>query len=176
MPAIIPNLLLIDADVAAQERASTVLAQSPNHLVTASNFESAIDILTNNLIDLIICDQNVVVRGQQANDLIARFHQLPDQHDVPVMFTCGQQRSRVSLKKHPWGVAYHVHKTIDPKVLIGLIQTSLTFKVSQCPALRIEKTQAAPTAKVPKPFGLSLPEVIMPPHDATISVRGVPQG
>lgn len=174
MPAIEPNLMLINADVAARERASTIVAQFAGRLMIAEDCKSALQLLSRNLIDLIVCDYNVIAQGQQVDDTIARFHRLPGRHDVPVLFTSGLQRSDVSLKKHRWGVAYHVHRAVEPQVLLGLIQTSLSLKVRQESVGREseQSTRQAQTPPVPnvapKPFGLTLPEVIMPPHESSI--------
>lgn len=162
MPAITPNLLLIDADVAAGERASTIMTHSPVQLVVAHDCNSAAKILSEHLIDLIILDRNAIGRGQRLDTVVAQFHNVKGQHDVPVLITCVTPQRGVSLKTHPWGVAYHVPKTVDPTVLIGLIQGSLALKV--CYGSKQNPDLPPP---LPKPHGLALPEVIMPPTHQT---------
>ena len=182
MPAIVPNLLLIDADVAARERASSIMSQLPGRLLVAEDCESALQMASTHLIDLIVCDKNAILQGQRIDDTIARFHRLPGQHNIPVLFRCNSQRSGVSLKTHRWGVAYHVRKVVAPQVLLGLIRTSLSLKVRSISAChQREQTVDHPpapngVAKPLKPFGLTLPEVIMPPHEPSVSLRNVPLG
>ncbi len=180
IPPIVPNLLLINADVADRERTSSIMGQLPGHLIIAEDYHTALSLLSGNLIDLIVCDNNVIAQGQHVDDAIARFHRLPGRHDVPVLFTCALQRSDVSLKTHRWGVAYHVHRMIAPQVLLELIQTSLTLKVrsvlggredGQESERRKNESKHPPIPSgVPKPFGLTLPEVIMPSEKFGISL------
>lgn len=171
MPDITPNLLLIDANVAAQECVSTLLANFAGNLLVASDCDVAAHILSEHLIDLIVFDPSVIDCHQQTDAAIARFHQLKGQHDVPVIFICGSQRTGVSLKTHPWGVAYHVQQSIDPNVLSGLIHASLSLPVSY----GASPPQASDPAEViPKPHGLPLPEVIMPSEMMGVSDRAIP--
>ena len=170
MPPITPNLLLVDADASARERASSMLARFPSRLLVATSYQSAVKALTQNVIDLIICNQKIVGRGQQIDDLIAGFHGLPGRHDVPVLFTCNLQRSGVSLRTHPWGVAYHVHKSIGSQALIDLIQISLSLQVRPLSKPQTSAShQTPPRQIVRQPFSLTLPEVIMPPHPYSVS-------
>ena len=133
MPAITPNLLLIDADVAAGECASTIMTDFSGQLMLARDSKTAVKILSEHLIDLIILDRNAIGPGQQLDAVVAQFHNVKSQHDVPVLITCVTPQRAVCLKAHPWGVAYHVHKTVDPMVLKGLIQGSLALKVCYGP-------------------------------------------
>jgi response regulator RpfG family c-di-GMP phosphodiesterase len=164
MPTITPNLLLIDADVAADKRAATITADIPSQLMLARDCGTAIKALSEHLIDLIILDRNAVAGDQLLDSVVATFHQIKGRHDVPVLITCGVQRKGVLLKTHPWGVAYHVPRGIAPMVMMGLIHGSLALKVGyeskQC--RKAMKPCLIPTA-VPKPRGLRIPEVIMPP-------------
>ena len=167
MPAIKPNLLLIDANVAADERASTITADFSSQLMLARDCTTAIQILSDHLIDLIILDKSVIACSQQLDSLVARFHRLKGQHDVPVLITCGAQHSGVLLKTHPWGVAYHVARAVTPMVMNGLIQGSLALKVSySSDRHRLAPNAAQSPRVIPKPLGRPLPEVIMPPHDS----------
>ena len=159
MPAITPNLLLIDADVAAGECASTIMTDFSGQLMLARDSKTAVKILSEHLIDLIILDRNAIGPGQQLDAVVAQFHNVKSQHDVPVLITCVTPQRAVCLKAHPWGVAYHVHKTVDPVVLKGLIQGSLALKVCYGP----DQNRHAKPQAVPKPHGVALPEVIMPP-------------
>ena len=167
MPAITPNLLLIDADVAADKRASTIMADFSSQLMLARDCQTALKILSEHLIDLIILDRNAIARNQRLDCLVARFHQLKGRHDVPVLITCGSQRSGVTLKTHPWGVAYHVPRAIDPNAMLGLIHGSLALQVRYDAAsnrMPPTPTRNSVQTPIPQSRGLPLPEVIMPPH------------
>jgi len=170
MPEIAPNLLLIDADVAIQERVSAMMADVAGNLKIATDCDAAAHILSQHLIDLIVFDLNVSDCNQQADSAIARFHQLKGQHDVPVLFLCGLQQTDVCLKTHPWGVAYHVQKSVEPKVLNGLILASLSLQVSNG---LVQPCATVPVDSIPKPHGLPLPEVIMPPENPSVSNRSM---
>ena len=173
MPAITPNLLIIDADVAAAERASAIVTDFPAHLLIAHDCNAAINILSEHLIDLIVLDRNVIAGGQQLDTVVAKFHGLKGRHDVPVLITCVTARCGVFLKTHPWGVAYHVHKAVEPTVLKGLIHASLTLKVGY--GSNQHQNAKTPNA-MPKPLGLPLPEVIMPSNMQKTPGQNVPRG
>lgn len=161
MPAIKPNLLLIDADVATAQRPLALTDDFLCRALVASDCIVASKILSEHLIDLIILDRNAIARNKRLNDVVAQFHEIKGQHDVPVLITCAKPSSGVSMKNHPWGGAYHVHKAAAPAVLQCLIQLSLNLKVKQ---VADKRSQIASTKPILNPHATFLPEVIMPPR------------
>lgn len=124
-----PTLLVVDTSTPIvhhdHSRIVAILSQRKFAICRADSYGEAIQLATDQPLDLIICDSAVLGRDHANINLISELHALPDRSDVPVLFTSATQKPDVMLRNHPWGAAFHVKTPVESRVLLDLVDKSL---------------------------------------------------
>ncbi len=118
-----PVILVIDADPLSLTATSAVLHVANYEVHCAASREAALKAARNLGLDLVVCDLDIA--GIEGYSITEEIHQIPERHDVPVMYSSSCQQSEVIRKRHASGAVYHLRKPFDPQVLLELVEKAL---------------------------------------------------
>lgn len=119
-----PVILVADVDSIALDQTVSVFNPRDFRVFTADCRESALVTAQTVQLDLLLLDLAVDAMDVGHN-LIEEIHSIPDQSEVPVIFTSAGQVPDVIHRQHGFGGAYHIRKPFDPTVMITLVERAL---------------------------------------------------
>lgn len=115
------RILIVEDDPALNMLYKTILTDAGYEVVTAANAKAAIDIATEQTVDLIIEDLSLPdLNGIQ---LLHCIRQLPHCQNLPVVILSGSTGRIESAKKSRELFAAFLHKPVDKTQLLTVIQS-----------------------------------------------------
>ncbi len=119
-----PTILVADLDTGTLAQTVRILSELEFTVFSAVCYSSAMSAAMKLDLDLLICDVTVQ-HCNAGHDLIAEVHRLPDNTDVPIIFTSSGQGPDVIRRQHDFGGAYHIKKPLESEVLKEIVDCAL---------------------------------------------------
>ena len=140
------TLLLIDDDPNLILLVKDYLEFRGYSVITAENGREALDILTGNSPDMIICD--VMMPEMDGYAFVEHVRSNPETEWIPVLFLSAKGQSQDRVKGLNTGADVYMVKPFEPEELVAQVESSLK-QASRLIRQQVRGASSAPTISVP---------------------------
>jgi len=118
-----PVVLVIDPDPLTLTAIAAMLDTAQFKVYCARDRVAAVQGAKKLALDLIICDESV--DASAGEEIVAELRSIPNREDVPILYMSHRQLPDIISRNTQSGVAYHIKKPLEPKLLMETIDKAL---------------------------------------------------